>query len=428
MGFLRYLFLVVFILCLSSAHVLAKANPKMQTRKESAPKGNAYDQYLKFFEEVYQKMQENYYQPISREVYDKFVEDFKTKIYGQLKETKKSDDFVRWRSASLLVKRLKASDDIFSEIYPPKPAQEYKQTALGTRHDLGVEGALTDQGFKVSRLEPRADPYVQGLRENDIILKIDDQDVVKETQEKIQEQLNPLENTQVKIKFHSVRENVEKDVVAVSKEYFKQEVFMKPVPYPGVLYLQLERFNQKTAEDLFRFLDYFRKSTKMVGLILDLRGNPGGPPLAARELSAFFLSGGDDFAYFQKKDQPKQMLDVPKLPPPYHYDGPMVILLNEKSGSSSELFSGVMQKRKRAVVMGRNSAGQVFLKSMFNFDDGSMLLLVTGRGHHPDGSVFSFQGITPDKYFKEEEDEKIISFAATYIYYLNKQEQHAGST
>jgi C-terminal processing protease CtpA/Prc len=52
--------------------------------------------------------------------------------------------------------------------------------------------------------------------------------------------------------------------------------------------------------------------------------------------------------------------------------------------------------RGRAVVMGENTAGQVFLKSMFPFEDDSMVVLVTARGHYPDGRVFSFDGITPD--------------------------------
>ncbi|MCK5601370.1 hypothetical protein KAR91_05870, partial [Candidatus Pacearchaeota archaeon] len=155
------------------------------------------------------------------------------------------------------------------------------------------------------------------------------------------------------------------------------------------------------------------------GLILDLRGNPGGPPLATREISAFFLKGGDDFAFFQKKGHPKALLDVPKIPGELHYDGPMVILINEKSGSASELFSGILQRKGRAVLMGQNSAGQVFLKSMFHFSDDSMALLITGRGHHPDGAVFSFNGLTPDRIIAKDEEIDIIDYAAAYFVYLN---------
>jgi len=150
-------------------------------------------------------------------------------------------------------------------------------------------------------------------------------------------------------------------------------------------------------------------------LILDLRGNPGGPPLAAREIASFFLPGGGEFAYFQKRDQPKASLDVPVIPDQYKYDGPMAILVDEGSGSSAELFSGILQRRHRAVLLGKNTAGQVFLKSMFPFEDESMLLLVTARGHHPDGAVFSFSGLTPDRLVEEGESVDLIQTASIYL-------------
>ena len=117
------------------------------------------------------------------------------------------------------------------------------------------------------------------------------------------------------------------------------------------------------------------------------------------------------------------MLDVPALPPQFHYDGPLAILIDKKSGSSTELFSGVMQRHKRAVLVGRNSAGQVMLKSMFPLDDNAMLLLVTSRGHYPDGGVFSFGGLIPDYPVREKDDDRILDFAAYYLLTQNKNQK-----
>jgi C-terminal processing protease CtpA/Prc len=64
--------------------------------------------------------------------------------------------------------------------------------------------------------------------------------------------------------------------------------------------------------------------------------------------------------------------------------------------------------------MGVNSAGQVFLKSMFYLKDGSMVLLVTARGHRSDGSVFSFDGLAPDVRADQQGDD-LIKFAARYL-------------
>ena len=382
-----------------------------------------YKSYTDFLNKVYQTMDENYYQPVSREAFDQFIEDFKTKIYSQLKDTGKSNDYIRWRSAAYLVEKLKSPEDIFSEFYPPKPAKEYETKALGKRVDLGVEGVLNNRGFQVTHIEPRSDAYTKGIRQEDILLKIDGKVARDLKQEEVRELLNPLFESTVKIVYLDVDRNLETEVDVVSKEYFKQMVFMVPTKSPNIYALEIRGFNRKTAEDLLRFLNYFRQQGPVRGLILDLRGNPGGPPLSARELSSFFLPSGDEFAYFQKKGQPKASLDVPAIPQNLKYDGPLVILVDHKSGSSSELFSGILQRHGRATLMGQRTAGQVMLKSMFDFDDGSMVLLVTARGHHPDGQVFSFNGLLPERLVGEEEKIDLIDYASLFFVYTDQNKK-----
>lgn len=385
----------------------------------SNPSENLYQQYMDAFEEVYKTMQENYYAPVERSDFDRFIEQFNTKIYANLKKEGKSGDYVRWRSAALLVDFLKTDEDIFSAFYPPEPAKEYAQTVLGVRHDLGIEGRLTEQGFQTTQVEPRSDAYTQGLRIGDVITAIDVKNVMSMPEPEINEMLTPLIDTKVKIEYVNAATPVARHIEVLSKEYFKQTVFDVPTKYPKVYCLKIARFNRKTAEDLYRFLDYYKKSGPVAGLIIDLRGNPGGPPLAAREISSFFLKGGDNFAYFQKKGQPEAMLDVPVIPDELKYDGPMVILIDKDSGSASELFAGVLQRQGRTILMGKNSAGQVMLKSMFNLSDTSMLLLITSRGHFPDGGVFSFDGLSPDRVLDDSEGVDIVDSAAKYLVYVN---------
>ena len=361
-------------------------------------------------------MDTNYYRPVPRSLFERFLGRFDKKIYPKLKSIGKPANYIKWRSAAYLVDALKTSEDIFSTLYPPKPAKEYQQTALGKRIDLGIEGELTPEGFLVTKLEPRADPYQKGMRSHDVILKIDNISVKKLTQEEVREKLVPLEGAKVKLVFLDKRANKKMMIEVISQEYFKQTVFLVPLVVPHIYCLQMERFNQKTSEDMLNYLVYIMNQDKDSSLILDLRGNPGGPPLAAREISSFFLPNGEEFAYFQKRGLPKSNLDVPKIPEKYRYAGEMVILVDEKSGSSSELFSGILQRRKRAVIMGRNTAGKVFLKSMFDLEDKSMLLLVTGRGYHPDGTPFSFDGVAPDERVPSGQDDQLVNVAAQYLF------------
>lgn len=393
----------------------------VKSGSSSARQTDDYQEYTAYFEQVFKTMKENYYETVQQEDFDRFMNAFNSKIYAQLKNEKKSNDYVRWRSAAYLVDFLKSEEDVFSALYPPKPAKEYAKEALGERIDLGIDGEQKDAGFLVTHVEPRSDAYAQGLREEDIILKIGADDVSALDQKKIQDKLNPVKGTKVAIEYLSNEDRSKKFMDVVSKEYFKQTVFLRDVPIPGIFCLEIPKFNRMTAEDLLRFL-VFIKDRNPQGLILDLRGNPGGPPLAAREISAFFLKGGDQFAYFQKKGQDKAELDVPEIPEEYKFEGPMVLLVNKESGSASELFSGVLQQRGRAVLMGENTAGQVMLKSMFDLDDKAMLLLITSRGHYPDGRTFSFNGLVPDNNVTPDYQPDLVKIAAVYLYKVSTGE------
>ena len=415
----RFLILLLAIGLFGCAGQFSFAANKNSAKAMKSDRGKDYQDYVSFFEEVYRTMEDNYYFPVRRENYDRFLKMFDAKIYPQLKQSRKSEDYIKWRSSAYLVDYLKDQEDIFSAFFPPQAADEYEKEVLGKRIDLGLEGVMTPGGFRLYQVEPRSDAYEKGIRQKDYILQIDQTPVQSLTEPEIRELLTPLEGSLVEIQFLEDATQTKKTVSLESREYFKQTVFLVPVNVPGVYCLEIKRFNRKTSEDLTLFMSYILKQGGK-DLIIDMRGNPGGPPLAAREISAFFLPPHDEFAYFQRKNKPRAVLDVPRIPEQFRYQGNIVILVDKKSGSASELFSGILQSKGRAEIMGTNTAGQVFLKSMFNFEDKSMVLLVTARGFHPDGTVFSFNGIDPDQKVSGEQD--LVQIAAEYLVAKRQQQ------
>lgn len=371
--------------------------------------------YLKYFEEVYKVMDDHYFFELKRSDFKRFLKAFDEKIYPGLLLEKKSNDYVRWRSSAYLVDFLKQPDDIFSRFLPPKPAEQFAKEVYGQKIDLGIEGHLIDVGFSVDFIEPRSDAYEKGLRENDLILHLDGENVITLGAEKVKDRLNPLVGTKVKIDFFDSLRRLPHEITVESMEYFKQTVFLKPTGVKDVYCLEIPKFNQGTPEDMARFLALLA-SKDPKGLVLDLRGNPGGPPLAARAISGFFLPNGEALVYFEGRHRPRADLDVPVLPENFHFDWPLVILVDKGTGSASELFSGVMQDRKRAMVMGEKTAGQVLLKSMYDMSDGSSMAMVTARGHFPDGRPFAFDGVFPDENIDQEKKGQLVTMAAQYLY------------
>ena len=373
------------------------------------------EECLAYFEELYRKMDENYFFEVRRSDYDRFIKAFDEKIFPSLLLEGKSNDYVRWRSTAYLVDFLKQPDDVFSRFLPPKPAQKFAQEVYGQKIDLGIEGRWEPPGFAVTFVEPRSGAYELGLRENDLIMRIDDAEVLTLGEEQVRARLVPLAGSKVKLDFIDALRRQPHVIVPVSKEYFKQTVFLRETGVPDVYCLNIQKFNRESNEDMGRFLP-FLAAKKPKGLVIDLRNNPGGPPLAALMISAFFLPNNELFAYFEGRHKPRSELVIPRLPEQYHYDWPMVILVNSGTGSASELFSGVMQARRRAVVIGRDTAGQVLLKSIFDMSDGSSFAMVVARGHFPDGRAFPFDGVKPNEYVPDDiPADAMISNAAKYL-------------
>ncbi len=374
-----------------------------------------HQQYLPFFEEIYSLMEAQYFFELNRSDFDRFLEVFDAQIYPGILRQRKSQDYIRWRSAAYLVDMLKQPDDKFSRFLPPKPAQEFAKEVYGKKIDLGIEGHLTEKGMLIDFIEPRSDAYEKGMRENDLIVRIADQDVLKLGEARLKEMLNPLEGTTILINFFSGQTRAPHTIEVLCREYFKQTVFLRPTGVADIYCLEIAKFNKGTPDDFSRLLGLIGPRNPK-GLVLDLRDNPGGPPLAARAISSFFLPNGKALVYFEGRKRPRADLDIPVIPARFQVDWPVAVLVNKGTGSAAELFSGMLQDHKRAVVLGEQTAGQVLLKSMFDLSDGSTLALVNARGHFPDGRPFPFDGVMPDESLTVTGKSEAVNLAAKYLY------------
>ncbi len=373
-----------------------------------------YKQYTDYFEKVYKVFEDNYYLVPDRNTYDRFLKKWKSDIYAQLKSEHKSDDYVRWRSSWYLVNALKSKDDEFTGFWPPgKSVAAFHHDVLAQKVDLGIEGKKNDLGFVVTRLERHADAFAKGLREGDIILQIDGVPLGPMVQEAIEAKLTPVIKTHVKISYLSGETKLPNSIDVVSQEYFKQTVFMHQVPVEGVFCLEITHFNEMTPQDMDYFLSVIRPQNPK-GLVLDLRDNPGGQVGGAVEIASYFLKAGE-FAYFQKRNEPKYELTIPDVGAQYLITCPIVILVDAGTGSAAELFSGIMQYHGRAYVLGVNTAGQILLKRSFPVGDGAEIAMVMARGYYPNGRMFGFDGITPNKIISDAPKDGLINLAAALI-------------
>ncbi|MDD4957077.1 MAG: S41 family peptidase [Candidatus Omnitrophica bacterium] len=350
--------------------------------------------YLDFLKKVFDIMDESYYKPVSREVYEEFRKEYITGTLSNIKDrTRKIDRFAQL-GAGLLVTKLRDPEDTFTNFIPPEMAEKYKQEIYSYDYGLGVSGRKVDAAFMVDNVNPRSDAYAKGLRQGNIILGFNDITIQSMTDQQIDIFLHPPIDTIVKIQVANVADQkiITYDIKSV--QYYTETISRIETGIPGVYYFKINTFNRETADDFRKYLEKLGVGN-IKYMVLDLAGNPGGPPLAVRELSGMLLPPGQKLFYYKKKNVPEFGLVSPESD--IYYTGPLLVVEDSHSGSASELLAAVLKGYKRAVIIGKEpTAGFAFLKSAVDFDDGSMLAMITGDAYLFDGTLLDRSGVVPD--------------------------------
>ncbi len=159
-------------------------------------------------------------------------------------------------------------------------------------------------------------------------------------------------------------------------------------------YVRLTQFNEPTSDELERALRRM-EGNGMEALILDLRNNPGGLLVGARDVSSKFLQKGRLIVYTEGR-QKSQRQEYFAAALDKHPDYPMVILVNGGSASASEIVAGALQDLKRALVVGEQTFGKGSVQSVIELPDKSAVRLTTAKYYTPSRRVIHEKGITPD--------------------------------
>lgn len=363
-------------------------------------------EFKDLLEWVYTTMNQQYYLPVSRAEFDRFTEEFPADKVRLLNErTHKTEDYIHL-GAGLLVLRLRGGEDRFSTFVPPKKAEAFKQEIYAARTDLGLFGRPTAEGYLLERVEKHSNAFKEGLRPGDLILQIDQKPLAGLDVATIEDWLKPEVNQSRRLTVRGASDGRVAEITLTAESYFAETVKKIPVKEKDVLVLQIQHFNQKTSDDLGDELAPLAASTRH--LILDLRDNQGGPPLATREILGFFLPENDPLFFIVRKNRLPFLLSAARRSP--RYAGVITVLVNEKTASAAETLSGVLREKGLARLVGHQTAGASYLKSLYDYADGSSVLLVTSRTFFHNQKVFPAQGLKPDLELAPEEDalERVI--------------------
>lgn len=155
-------------------------------------------------------------------------------------------------------------------------------------------------------------------------------------------------------------------------------------------YIRLTSFDELTYKDFKESLSKLEKS-KIKGLIIDLRNNPGGLLNICAQIADELLGAGD-IVYTQTKNGDREYLKSDKR----QITIPLVLLVNEGSASASEILAGAIKDHKRGELIGTKTFGKGVVQRIKELPDGSGLKLTVSEYFTPNGTNIHGIGITPD--------------------------------
>ncbi len=164
----------------------------------------------------------------------------------------------------------------------------------------------------------------------------------------------------------------------------------------GVGYLRIVNFQKDTRDEVLKSVNRMKSAdrSKLRGLILDLRDNPGGLLTEAIRISDLFLKSGVITSLRSRGSKlNKEFLATGAGP---FSSIPIIVLINRGSASASEILTGALKKRPNTLILGTRSFGKASVQNIFPIRTGLALRLTTAHYYTADGRDIEGKGIEPD--------------------------------
>lgn len=286
---------------------------------------------------------------------------------------------------------VEALGDPYSEYYSAEELNQLYQDSAGVYYGVGAYVSLDTATTlaKISGVIAGTPAEEAGLRENDIIYKVDGVEVYGYTLQEVVSLIKGEEGTSVHLTLIRDGEEIEKDVVRrkVESPTVNSEMYDN-----GIAYIQITEFDTVTVDQFADALAVARGSG-MKGLILDLRSNPGGNLSAVVDIARMLLPEGL-IVYTEDRDGKRVEYTCDGK---HELEVPMVVLVNGNSASASEILAGAIKDYGIGTLLGTTPFGKGIVQRPVELSDGSAVKLTVSSYYTPNGVNIHGIGIEPDE-------------------------------
>ena len=279
------------------------------------------------------------------------------------------------------IKNMLKELDPYTVYYDEQGVEEAKINSLGEYSGIGAQSKYFDNKLVIVEIYEGFSADKVGIKVGDQIIKIDNIFVEDFNKKQASTLLKGASNSIVNLV-------IKRQEKVLNFKLVREKISINPVPHYQMItneigYIAFNKFNNKASSSVKNaFVDL--KSQGMNKLILDLRGNPGGLLNEAISITNFFVPKNEIVVKTKAKINKWSEIYQTKKEP-IDIDIPLVVLINRKSASASEIVAGSLQDLDRAVILGERSFGKGLVQRYRDLSYGTKFKLTISKYYTPSG-------------------------------------------
>ncbi len=327
-----------------------------------------------------------------------------TNIYKELNE-----NFVDEIDPNILMKKgidaMTRSLDPYTRYFSESEAESFRISTEGKYSGIGSVMKMVDSVITIIDLYEDGPSMKAGLKVGDQIIEVEGKSTLGKSSKEIVNIVRGAPGTPLDFKIKRYGESGTKDITIM-----RDEINISNVPYSGLLdkdiaYIHLSTFTENAGKNVKNALKKLKDSVDVKGVILDLRGNGGGLLREAIALVNVFVDANEELVYTKGKVKEKNKT-YHTLNKGFDTEVPLVVLINGRSASASEIVSGSIQDLDRGVLIGQKSFGKGLVQNVFPVGYNSKVKVTISKYYIPSGRCIQSKTYDDGKAVKIEKDKR----------------------
>jgi len=286
-----------------------------------------------------------------------------------------------------------STNDQYTEYFSASQTKEFNNELTESFSGIGAQMGLNDSNQLIIVSPLAGFPAAKaGLQGQDIVTSINGESTNGMNVDTSVGKIRGPENTYVTLNI--IRDGNHELTFKIKRQNITIPSVTSKIIGNNIGYIQISQFTQDTADLAQKAAQSFVKD-KVKGVVLDLRGNPGGLVTASVSVSSLWLKEGE--MVMQEKNQTQVLATNNATGGNILHGIPTVVLVDAGSASASEITAGALHDNHDATIVGVKTFGKGVVQQIFNLSDGAEVKITVAKWYRPNGQNIQHKGITPDK-------------------------------